>query len=109
MQACSSYSGAIDPWREWSVRCWSLLLGRVRAWPPLNVWCRPALGAPMERQGTGERRGGESATKKRRPRRSQRRNAARLYALKKGRGRAKGQFHNLAHTTSELVRGEPLP
>lgn len=36
MQACSSYSGAIDPWREWSVRCWSLLLRRVRAWPPLN-------------------------------------------------------------------------
>ena len=65
--------------------------------PPVffKWWCRPALCAPMERQG----RRGESATKKRRPRLPQRRDAARLYALRK-----EGAGHNLQHTSTSTKR-----
>nr|ACN27253.1 unknown [Zea mays] len=47
----------------------------------------------MEKAGRVRGRGGESATKKRRPRRPQRRDVARLYAPKKeGPGAGKAQF-----------------
>lgn len=52
--------------------------------------------APMERQGRG--RGGESATKKRRPRLPQRRDGCSLICAQKGRRRPKP--NKLRHTTS---------